>query len=151
MVVVGAIALGIYGQAALAGAKPAIGAGHSSLVAFFVEAIGAFFIVFVVLMYQKRFGQTLAIGLALFVPMAIFIQISGASFNQWRWFTPTLFSNTYTSEWWVWLFGPLLGTFVAYGFFAMRFDKYGGFGPPECEDPCAAACPPEYKLAHRTQ
>jgi glycerol uptake facilitator-like aquaporin len=149
-VVVGLIALGIYGQTALAGAKPAIGAGHSSLVAFFAEALGAFILVLVVLMYQKRFGQTLAIGMGLFVPMAIFLQISGAALNQLRWFIPTLISNTYTSEWWVWLFGPLLGAFVAYGFFAMRFDKYGGFGPPECEVPCAAA-PHEYKLARRTQ
>lgn len=141
------IALAFYGQSAIAAAAPSVGVGFNAVQAFFGEAIGTFLLVMVVALFMKRLEQRLAIGVTLAYAMRIFLPISSAALNPWRAYFPMLFSLTGTSDWWVYLFGELLGTLVAYGFFAMRFDKYGGSGPPVCEEVCDKQEQQQYQQA----
>jgi glycerol uptake facilitator-like aquaporin len=49
----------------------------------------------------------------------MFIAQTGAAFNFWRWFIPTLWSGIPSGDWWVYVVGHPLGAFVAWIFSCM--------------------------------
>lgn len=95
---------------------------------FLAEFIGTYGLVLVVLLVvEDRNPQApTTIGYALGSLHFIFVLISGASFNFWRFIGPAIFSGCFV-DWWLYLVSPIIGTIAAYlTWVAFVFFRYYG-------------------------
>jgi MIP family channel proteins len=93
--------------------SPAYLEGGSPWLAFVVEAIGAFLLMWAVMgtavnPAAPKGVAGIAIGGALGVGVLIFGPVTGASFNPARWFGPALVSGSFT-DFWLYILGPIAG------------------------------------------
>ena len=100
-----------------------IGQGH----AFLTEAGGAFLLCFVAICcscnknnHAAKYGTPLAMGFTVYALVLTIFPVTGASFNPARSTAPSLVSNKYTNQLWVYWLGPLTGGLIA-GIFGRVF------------------------------
>jgi MIP family channel proteins len=91
--------------------------GGSTALALFVEALGAFVLMWAVMgtavnPAAPKGVAGIAIGGALGVGVLIFGPVTGASFNPARWFGPAVSSGNFT-DFWLYILGPIVGALCA--------------------------------------
>ncbi|KAI9685506.1 MAG: hypothetical protein M1822_004364 [Bathelium mastoideum] len=90
----------------------------------FIEALLTAELVFAVLMLAKEkhkatFIAPIGIGLALFIALLVGIFYTGGSLNPARSFGPCVVVRRFDKEHWIYWVGPLLGVFIAVGFYKL--------------------------------
>ena len=60
--------------------------------------------------------------------------LTGGSFNPARWFGPALVDSSFTSEWWLFILGPIVGSLVAAAVYRFVLEA-GGLPPTEPPEP----------------
>lgn len=129
---------GLLGDAGLAtnwGTPSVSGVLSGNFSGFIVEAIGTFCLVLVILaavFSKKSFKEwaPLAIGTTLGFIVMVGGPLTGAGFNPARWFGPALIGDAITSEWWLYVAGPIVGSLLAAAVFKFVLEA-GGPAPTE--------------------
>jgi len=99
------------------------------------EIIGTAILVSVILFaVDNAVNAPVAIGFTLGALQLVFLAVSGASFNFWRFLGPAIFSGCF-DDWWVYLVGGIVGGLIGWAFY--KFCQYlkcwgnksgGGYG-----------------------
>lgn len=127
--------LGDNGQPTNWGTPSVSGLLSGNFSGFVVEAIGTFCLVLVILaavFSKKSFKEwaPLAIGTTLGFIVMVGGPLTGGSFNPARWFGPALIGDALTSEWWLYIAGPIVGSLLAAAVFKFVLEA-GGPAPTE--------------------
>jgi MIP family channel proteins len=106
------------GRATDYGAAQVSGLLSGNLAGFAVELIGTFCLVLVILaaVYSKKSFKEwapLAIGTTLGFIVMVGGPLTGGSFNPARWFGPALVGEALNGSWWLYILGPVVGSFLA--------------------------------------
>lgn len=109
---------GIFSDADLATATPALGEGFSVGSALLAEIVITFLLVFVIFgtavdpssAFKPVAG--LAIGLTIAIDIVMAGPVSGAAINPGRWFGTAVVGGAF-DNFWIWIVGPLVGAAIA--------------------------------------
>lgn len=115
---------------------PAVGDGFSVGGALLAEAIGTFFLMFVIYgtavdLRGPSMIAGLAIGLTITIDIFAFGGVSGAAVNPARHLGPALVDNSW-GDFWIWWVGPVIGAAAAAALY--HFVLAEGTGPATAED-----------------
>ena len=117
-IVAALILRGIYSQALVKSASPALGAGVSVWSGLLVEIILTFFLVLVVFGVAVDPRGTFAavaglpIGLTITIDVLMGGPLTGAAMNQSRWIGTALVGDQWSNAW-IWIVGPAIGGAIA--------------------------------------
>ncbi len=117
----GALILAIYGTGSSLG-TPALQHGFPLMHGFAIEFICTTilsFVIFFTTTYNSHKEAAFPIGLVVFSSFLLGANNDGAALNPWRWFGPAVISNTFKSEAWIYIVGPIGGFAFGYGLFRL--------------------------------
>jgi glycerol uptake facilitator-like aquaporin len=119
----GVLLLALYGTGTSL-ATPALKPDVTVMQGFAIEFICTSvlsFVIFFTTSYNTHKEAAFPIGLVVLSSFLIGADRDGAALNPWRWFGPAVISNTYHSEAWIYVAGPILG--FLYGYILFRLYK----------------------------
>ena len=122
--IAGALVLSLYGTGNTLG-TPALAPNVHVMQGFAIEFICTTvlsFVIFFTTSYHTQKEAAIPIGLVVLSSFLVGADRDGAALNPWRWFGPAVFSNTFQSEAWIYIVGPIGGFILGYLFF--RIYKY---------------------------
>lgn len=118
-VVAGALLLIFFDSYSCCLGTPQLGSGVSTGTGLAAEIIGTTILVLMILLaIENATNAAWTIGATLGTLHFVFLAISGASFNFWRFLGPAIFSGCF-DDWWVYLVGPIVGGIIGWAIYKL--------------------------------